>query len=127
MFKVFSYRFDTIVAFILRARTVIYQNQGGRTQDSQAIRLQASRPQGGESSGRAGMCLARLRDRHPASLRPSGLIAGSRVGKEMHYREPWYGLGFDEVGDQRLNHVTLSAFVGKVFLFPSAVTVRPVF
>lgn len=35
----------------------------------------------------------------------SGQLAGSRVGKRMHYEERWYELRLDEVDDQQLNHI----------------------
>lgn len=47
----------------------------------------------------------------------SGQLAGRLVGRRLHYQEPWYGPGFDDKDDGRLNHVKSQVSVDNSFPF----------
>lgn len=96
-----------MLPFIVQASA---QSVTRTTEEEPRNGLQAFSPQGGESSGWVGMCLVRL----IAQL----LRSACCVERRLHYQEPWYELGFDEVDDRRLNHVRSQVSVGNKFLFP---------
>lgn len=63
----------------------------------------------------AGMCLARLETRRPASQ--VSLSVAAWEGR-LYYQEPWYGPRFDEVGDCWLSHVKSQVSGANDFLSP---------